>query len=154
MNHQAANTPDPLVELRKFARKLGWRGFRQLRHEYDAGTILWYIAGSTRDNLFLQINESPIGQAIVYEAAVYATRYAIVSGFHAMRLTPDGRCDDSEVQRLDNWLHRRWFDTPASRREYRMRHPECAGWSRGRIRREQLPHMTWEGPLSSPASDH
>lgn len=108
---------------------------------------MWYEAGKAdggRDDLFLQINESPIGQAIAYEACVYAIRYSIVSGWHSMKLTPYGQFDDAEPQRLDDWLHRRWFVAPANRRSYRTRHPECAGWSWGRIRREPVPHVTWK----------
>jgi|SRR6185312_14638822 len=147
MGRQSHNTRDPLGELKRFARNLGWQRLRQWRREGGSRTVVWYEAGKAagqRDDLFLQINESPIGQAIAYEAAVYAIRYAIVSGWHSMKLRPDGHCDDAEVQRLDGWLHRRWFDTPANRRNYRTRHPECAGWSWGRIRREPVPHVSWE----------
>jgi hypothetical protein len=71
---------------------------------------------------------------------VYAVRFRIVTGWHSLRLTPDESCDDAEVERLDGWLNRRWFDTPANRREFRSLHPECSGWSWGRIGREPLPY--------------
>ena len=147
MERRVSDTRDPLGELKRFARNLGWQRLRRWRHDHDGTTVVWYSAGKAdgkRDDLFLQINESPIGQAITYEAAVYAIRYAIVSGWHSMKLTPDGHFDDGDLQRLDDWLHRRWFDTPANRRKYRIRHPECTGWSWGRIGHELAPHIAWK----------
>ena len=140
-----AKTDKPFGGLKRFARELGWIGLRRWRHsiEDDGRIIVWYIAGKAegrRGDLFLQINEFPLGQTATYAAAVYAIRYGIVTGWHSMKLTPDGCCDDAEVQRLHGWLHRHWFDSLALRRQYRSLHPECAGWSWGRTRRDPLPH--------------
>lgn len=140
-----AKADKPLAELRRFARQLGWRNLRMRQHivQRDGRLITWYVAGQAeglRDDPFLQINECPIGQTASYTAAVYAIRYRICSGWHSMRLTPSGHCDDSEVERLDAWLHRRWFEALAGRRAYRAVHAECTGWSRARSRRERLPY--------------
>jgi len=105
--------------------------------------ITWYESGNndgSRSDLFLQINESPIGQTATYAAAVYAIRYHICTGWHSMKLGPNAQPLDSEVERLDSWLHRRWFESLANRQQYRMMHPECTGWSWKRIRHERLPY--------------
>lgn len=135
----------PLSALSLFALKLGWPDLRcwQQAFENDGATVTWYEARESegaRGDLFLQINECPIGQTATYTAAVYAIRYRICTGWHAMKLTPDGRCDDIEVKRLDSWLHRRWFDTPDNRRAFRRLHPECSGWTSKRIREEGFPY--------------
>ena len=87
-----------------------------------------------------QINECPIGQTKTYVAAVYALRYRIYTGWHPFRLKPDGHCDADDLARLDGWLHRRWFDSLAGRREFRKLHPECSGWTWKRIGRERAPY--------------
>lgn len=133
----------PFVTVKHFALELGWPGLR-MRQVLDGDkTITWYVAGKaegSRNDLFVQINECPIGQTITYTAAVYAIRYGLCSGWHSMTLSADPTRITSEVERLDAWLHRRWFDTLAARRQFRSLHPECAGWSWSRIGRERLPY--------------
>jgi hypothetical protein len=139
-----SETSKPLTSLKRFALKLGWRRLRLHRNVFDDGKVItWYVAGKadgSRGDLFLQLNECPIGQAVTYSAAVYATRYRLCSGWHSMTLSTDTAHNDVEAKRLDVWLHRRWFDTLAGRRQYRSRHPECTGWSWSRIARERLPY--------------
>jgi hypothetical protein len=135
----------PVAALQEFVRRLGWPKLRYREHviELTNVEVAWYESGvsdGSRDDLFLQINECPIGQAWTYVAAVYAIRYRICTGWHSMRLTADLRCDASEVHRLDGWLHRRWFETSADRRQFRGLHPECSGWTWKRIRNERLPY--------------
>ncbi len=135
----------PLAALQDFVHRLGWPKLRCWQHvtEPTKVQVTWYESGEadgTRDDLFLQINECPIGQAWTYVAGVYAIRYRICTGWHSMRLTTDLRCDASEADRLDGWLHRRWFDTLADRRQFRRLHPECSGWTRKRLRNERLPY--------------
>lgn len=137
-------TDKPLGSLKQLAFKLGWPRLRLRQHVFDDGkTIAWYVAGNaegSRHDLFLQINECPIGQTVTYTAAVYAVRYGLCSGWHSVTLSTDPTHNDAEVKRVDAWLHRRWFDTLAGRRQYRSRHPECTGWSWSRIARERLPY--------------
>ena len=136
----------PIAALRTFARRLGWSQLRCYQHLWEERNLLitWYESGnndgSLRSDLFLQINESPIGQTATYTAAVYAIRYHICTGWHSMKLGPDAQPLASEVERLDSWLHRRWFESLANRRQYRGMHPECTGWSWKRIRHERLPY--------------
>ena len=135
----------PIAWLRTFTRQLGWSRLRSNQHllEERKQLVRWYQSGDSncsRNNLFLQINECPIGQTATYTAAVYAIRYRICTGWHSLELGPDAHHLEREVERLDHWLHRRWFDSPANRREYRKMHPECSGWSWKRIRHESLPY--------------
>jgi hypothetical protein len=51
----------------------------------------------------------------------------------------------AEAERLDLWLHRHWFERPAMRQNYRLRHPECCGWSTRRIREESVPRFDANG---------
>jgi hypothetical protein len=109
--------------------------------EHDhARTIVWYVSGVNqggRSDLFLQINESPIGAVQTYEAAVYAPRFRLFTGWRKFRLTDDLQHDASEVDRLHSLLHRDWYDSLAARRKFRARHPECAGYSWKHIREVQ-----------------
>jgi hypothetical protein len=136
----------PIAALRAFARRLGWSPLRRFQHASENGNLLitWYESGNnhgSRNDLFLQINECPIGQTATYTMAVYAIRYRICTGWHSMKLARDARRLDCEAERLDSWLHRRWFESPANRRQYRTMHPECSGWSWKRIRSERLPYQ-------------
>jgi hypothetical protein len=90
--------------------------------------------------LFLQINECPIGQTTTYTAAVYAIRYRIYTGWHSLKLPCDVHCVDREADRLDSWLHARWFESLVSRRQFRTLHPECSAWSWKRIGQESPPY--------------
>lgn len=138
------NAAKPLASLKRFSLNLGWPRLRLRQQVLDDGkAITWYVAGKaegSRGDLFLQINECPIGQTSTYTAAVYAIRYGLCSGWHSMRLSADAARHEREVERLDAWLHRRWFDTLAGRRQYRSLRPECTGWSWSRIGRERLPY--------------
>lgn len=134
----------PVAALRTFARKLGWPSLRSCQHTIEAcdtypdGLLLtWYESGlakGLRSDLFLHMNESPIGQTSSYEVAVFAIRFRLFSGWHAMRLADGQLHDDAEVERLDPWVHRRWFHTLPSRRQFREMHPECVGYSWKRFR--------------------
>jgi hypothetical protein len=135
----------PIAALRAFARRLGWPALRCHQHVWEDGNLLvtWYESGKTdgsRNDLFLQINECPIGQTATYTAAVFAIRYRICTGWHSMRLERDGNGHLREADRLEPWLHRRWFESLLNRREFRRLHPECSGWSWKRVREERLPY--------------
>jgi hypothetical protein len=118
-------------QLKQFAAMLGWRSLREFRHiikedapGISAGTLIrWYESGSI-DHMFLQINELP-----PYQAAVYAMRYRLCTGWHAFKLYPGARMQAKEAARLEEWLHRKWFTTIERRREFRRRHPECCNYT-------------------------
>lgn len=138
---KGASTPSPVPALRAFARQLGWTHLRRYQHvfadESPARKIVWYLAGQSsggRSDVFLQINEHPIGAKRTYAAAVYAPRYRLYTNWHTFRLGADLHCNPAETVRLEDLLHRRWYETPAARKEFRICHPECAGFSWKRIR--------------------
>ena len=62
-----------------------------------------------RNDLFLQINESPPGQTATYAAAVYAIRYRIFTGWHKFRLSDSDDDLRREMARLAAWLAWEWF---------------------------------------------
>jgi hypothetical protein len=135
----------PVEWLRRFSRRLGWARLRCRGHMWKEQGLLitWYesgVSGGSRSHFCFQINESPIGQTSKYSAAVYAIRYRICTGWHSFSLGLNASCIRLEADRLHTWLHRSWFDSPASRRRYRHMHPECCGWTWRRIREDRLPY--------------
>lgn len=120
----------------------GWPGLRRLRHVIDADVpsvlrrqaIEWYESGSMA-NILLQINSDPS-----YHAAIFAIRYRICPGWHAFSLSRSEKRQQSEAQRLESWLGRRWFESLDLRREYRRMHPECAGYSFKKLREVGPPY--------------
>src|ERR1043166_201908 len=111
-------SPREIVALQKFARWLGWRGLttqRQIErktteHVNRGWRMIWFETPGMPD-FGLQINIAPR-----WNAAVYAMRYRICSGWHRFVVTYDD--DDAfrqEANRLDVWLHKRWFTTPSRR---------------------------------------
>jgi hypothetical protein len=127
--------------LKQFAALLGWGELEQFQHAVRnvpglKGEVLitWYESGSFEDILF-QINELPS-----LCAAVYAVRFRICTGWHAFELHGDLSSLRAETDRLDEWLNRRWFDTIEGRRTFRKRHPECAGYTLTKLRKQGPPH--------------
>jgi hypothetical protein len=138
----------PISYLRHFAKLLGWEPLarwthRIPEHERRDGTlprlVVWYESGDF-DDLKLQINISSVPHA-----AVYAPRYRLCSLWHHFELGTNAKERRAEAEQLDGWLHRRWFERPAMRRDYRLRHPECCGWSTRRIREECVPRLDANG---------
>jgi len=127
-------------ELVRWAGLLGWSGLERQEHvatderfSHIAGqSIVWYLAGSYDDVAF-QVNVTPS-----LRVAVFALRYRICSGWHAFKLHSDSVRAQSEAEaeadRLDAWVHSRWFVSREARRMFRARHPECAGYSWRRLR--------------------
>jgi hypothetical protein len=92
--------------------------------------ITWYECGEcegSRTDCFLQFNESPVGQTVTYEGAVYAVRFRLFTGWHSFTLVDDKQGMQSEADRVGEWLKREWFNSPSRRRDFRARHPECVG---------------------------
>ena len=139
--------PKPLSELARFAATLGWPALRLLQHRWldgDAPVLTtWYESGESggfRSDYFFQINEAPAGQELSYVGAIYAMRYRICSGWHPLTLYATAEERAVEALRVDAWLHRRWFETLAMRREFRRLHPECADYTWLRIRKQGPPY--------------
>src|ERR1700676_4628185 len=128
---------DELVAVRRIFLSLGWR-LRIRRHIVPAGIIAgrskhivtWLDSGDF-DEVLLQVNRVPH-----WCAAVCAIRYRIFSGWHPFHVAIKKEDGEAESHRVKDYLARKWFDSRAGRRAYRVRHPECAGWSWGRIRRQ------------------
>jgi len=64
---------------------------------------------------------------------VYAVRFRLYTGWHAFAFGSKNELD-REAERLDGVLHRKWFATLEGRRQFRCRHPECAGFNWGTVR--------------------
>jgi hypothetical protein len=133
----------PASQLREFAGLLGWEPLRKCVHRLGADehgadlprAIVWYECRAG-ENLWLQIN---VMSAL--HAAVYAPRYRLCSLWHWFELGSTRGERRATAERLDDWLHKRWFEHAKTRREYRLRHPECCGYSWRRIREVGVPHL-------------
>jgi hypothetical protein len=137
----------PLTELAQFAAALGWPDLRIYQHRHLEGDVVtvttWYESGVSeglRSDFFLQINEAPAGQSLIYAGAVYAMRYRLCSGWRPFALHDSAEQQAVEVAQVGEWLHRRWYDTVEMRREFRRLHPECANYSWRRIRKQGPPY--------------
>src|SRR5687767_6990361 len=123
----------PLPLLRKVAAQWGWHDLKRFTHKLPAEgqfverLVTWYESGvceGTRLDLFLQINEYPIGQKLVYSAAVYAPRFRLNSCWHVFKLPRGEPRKNSRIVALADWLHYENFDSPAARKAYRIMHPQ------------------------------
>jgi hypothetical protein len=116
-------------------------GWRKLRREtitlpaderWPERFVTWYTSGSCkgiRSDLFLQINEYPIGEKRVYSAAAYAPRYRLNSCWHVFKLPSGVVSKNRRVVALMAWLHYDNFANAAARKAYRLKHPETIGFS-------------------------
>ena len=125
--------------LNLWAACLGWNGLERWESPDDEMPFVWYESGITTgrsDHFAFHIN---VGRMPRDEcrAAVYAVRYRLVSGWHDFTLYHTESEIAGEAQRSAAWLHKDCFLSLAKRREYRMNHPECAGYSWKRIREER-----------------
>lgn len=131
---------DKYTSLLRFVRLLGWDKPTRYEHvvrspdEAAAERIVWYECGSP-DDVLLQINTNP-----ALHGGVYATRYRICSGWHAIDPLLTQADVEREAARLEPWLAQRWFTTRAERRRFRQLHPECAGYTLKRLRERGPPH--------------
>jgi hypothetical protein len=137
MRYQSAR----LARVKNFVHALGWTDVRECRHmfpediqpQYPYKTLVWFEVGAFPD-CFLQINLRGGCQA-----AVYAVKYRICTGWHSFVLGKTKKRLTMEADRLHEWLALEWFSSSAKRREFRLLHPECANYSWPRIRREGVP---------------
>ena len=123
-----------MAQLQNFIRLLGWRGqLREYRHRpsepIGIKEIIWYEVGMSkglRTDFFLQINPTPQSQTHEYQAAVYARRYRIYTGWHGFRISGTGDELKREIARLEKLVAWKLFADIVSRRAYRKSHPDCA----------------------------
>ena len=129
----------PIARVREFATLLGWKGLQLFLHRSHAhGVIPWY---QTPDNKFnLQINESPIGQIVRYQATIKADRYGITAmDYVSFELFDDQQSFESEAERIRpylsraNWKLKTWRD--ARRLKPGLIMPKSKKKRRGRRRR-------------------
>ena len=143
-------TRKPYAQLSKFAQLLGWRTLTMYHHQLhdeDSGfgdrLVTWYESGQSRgerSDLFLIIAECPLEQVATYTGCVYAIRYRIRTRWHGFRLHDHARNRTREIERIAEWLHRKWFFRLKERRRFREVHPECTGFTWNRIREWGLPY--------------
>ena len=134
----AVTTLRPLSQLRKVAAEWGWPDLQRFTHNLPADErspkklVTWYESGvceGKRRDLFLQINEYPIGQKVIYSAAVYAPRYRLNSCWHVFKLPRGDVRKNARIIALTDWLHYENFDSPTARKGYRLKHPQTIGYS-------------------------
>jgi hypothetical protein len=128
----------PLSQLRQVAAHWGWSDLQRFTHKLPADErfpeklVTWYescICEGSRRDLFLQINEYPIGQKVVYSAAVYAPRYRLNSCWHVFKLPRGEAHKNARIIALTDWLHYDNFVSAAARKAYRIKHPPTVGYS-------------------------
>ena len=133
----------PIDALCAFASALGWSPLRLRQHDATGeAPVTWYESGDVihgRSAFFFQINERPIGNPRTYEAAVYAIRFRIYTGWREFQLDAALNFNLAEAKRLESLLHRRLFVSPATRKLFRANHPECANYSWQRVRETGRP---------------
>ena len=128
--------------LKRLASILGWRILREHRHAVDRsvpnlrkGRIITFWCIGDYDNLALHINENP-----PWYACVFAMRYRICTGWHWLYPYKDERRIQEEAERLHEFFWRGWFTSLKRRREFRIQHPECDGYTWGRLRQYGPPY--------------
>jgi hypothetical protein len=125
----------------EFAGNLGWKNLREFIHRvppedqvnFPHEKVIWYEATLSKD-CFLQINV--LGGL---QAAVYAIRYRICSGWHSFNPGRSLKQCRAEADRLHDRLAKEWFTSTASRRQYRMRYPQCTGYTWTKLSNEGPP---------------
>lgn len=132
---------------------LGWDNLQRHSHvvpseassAISGSTLVWYEAGSVGDprtDCFLQVNELDVDEGALFcSGAVYALRYRICTGWHVISLTADPSQRSAESDKLAEWLHRRHFEQPSARRDFRAIHPETVGYTWKRIRSDGPPYF-------------
>jgi hypothetical protein len=145
------NGDESIGLLRVWSRSLGWKSrLRAYRHwagrdakrRLGVEVVRWYECGQStggRFDCFLQINEYGRPHAEQYEAAVYAIRFRLCTGWHRFRLFGDQEKLKREADRLADWLDWKWFGSIDGRRQFRQTHPECTGYSWAKLRRDGPP---------------
>ena len=149
--HEPLTTEEAFLGLQQFVEQLGWHGLRIQEsvsppaHSIPDGlSRYFYTIGEMDDGLYVQINPKPEFHPRLFAMSVYAMRYRICSGWHAFLLPPTSSVQNEELAKIEPWTGHARFDSQSARRDYRQRHPECAGYSWRRIRSEGPPytHLT------------
>ncbi len=132
-----------LPHLTKLADSIGWNGVIPNCHDANGLDVVWYTSGENtgdESDLFLQINEHPIGNTTEFAGAVYALRHSLWTGWHSFPLPDSNDRMRLAIERIDCWLNRKWFTDENLRIQFSNEHPECCGFDWDRIRETQPPH--------------
>jgi len=132
-----------LPMLSGLASAIGWDDLTPHSRGEGDDSVVWYESGESNgddSDLFLQINELPVGNMGTFAGSVYAVRYTIWTGWHSFP------CPDTDgnvrfaIERIDGWLNRQWFTDEKLRVQFSYDHPECCGYNGKRIRESSPPH--------------
>lgn len=128
--------------LMKLCHYLGWPTVIEHRHvvartvpNLRKGQVIRFWYYGDYDTLALHINENP-----PWYACVYALKYRICTGWHKFYPYKNEDRLRREASRLSEFLSYSFFCTPVQRREFRRRHPECAGYSWRKLREDGPPY--------------
>jgi hypothetical protein len=104
----------------------------------------FFCVGEMDDLFYVQVNPLVLLHPLLIGIGVYATRYRLCSGWHGVYLYSSKHDLHSEVAQVSGWLSKERFSTLTARRQYRLDHPECIGWSWKRILENGGPHYGQE----------
>lgn len=131
-----ANVERCLPHLRTFASSLGWPDLVAHHENVDGLDIIHYtsgiLAGRERE-LFLQINELPIGNTDQFAGAVYAIPYSLFTGWLQFDFPNTATAITEAIKRVDHRLNKKWFTNDEFRIEFSKRFPACTGWDWKRL---------------------
>lgn len=124
-----------------------WQFPKEIRATTNSLENHFFCVGKMDDLLYVQINPLIKLHPLLVCIGVYATRYRLCSGWHAVHLFATRRDLSSEVIQVAGWLAKEQFSTQDARRQYRLDHPECYGWSWKTIRENGGPPYDQESSL-------
>ena len=125
---------------------LGWTATTRCRlpaeiaHDLTSLVATCFTIGEMDQPFYLQANPQLGAHPLLFGVSIYAMRYRLCSGWHGLLLRESPAELEAEAMLAEQWLARRHFGSPASRRAYRELHPECAGYSWRRNREEGPPY--------------
>lgn len=131
-----------LPQLIRFAESLGWHDLTPNYKDADGLDVVWYTSGENEgdeSDLFLQINEHPIGNTSEFVGSVYAIRYGIWTGWHSFPFPDSDQTMEVAFSKTEPWLDRKWFVDDQLRAQFTREHPECTGYDWQRIARTSQP---------------
>ena len=118
----------------KLMNELNWPHLRPEEAKVNGTTVVWFASESDHGVKF-QVNTMP-----VWAAGVYAFRFRIITGFHAVHIGVTDTELARELWRLKDWLHADLFLTIDGRRRFRKLHPECSGYTQKAYAERGLPY--------------
>ena len=145
--HEPLSAEAAFPLLKQFVEQLGWHGLRIQESVSPPGHSIpeglsryFYTIGEMDDAVYVQINPQLEFHPRLFAMSVYAMRYRLCSGWHAFLLSASSSVQSDELAKIEPWTGHTHFGSQAARRDYRQRHPECAGYSWRRIRTVGAPY--------------